>query len=88
MSAAWRVELSRPAAKAFNKLDRAVQRRVAAAIDGLSRDPRPPGARKLVASDGLWRVRVGDYRLVYTIQDDVLVVLVVRVAHRCEVYDR
>ncbi|MDR2180016.1 MAG: type II toxin-antitoxin system RelE/ParE family toxin [Synergistaceae bacterium] len=51
----------------------------------LADNPRPVGCKKLKGSDS-WRIRVGDYRVVYEIYDDVLVVLVVRVAHRREVY--
>jgi mRNA interferase RelE/StbE len=48
----------------------------------LREDPRPPGSKKLTNSDGLWRVRVGNYRIVYTIKDDVLLVLVLQVLRR------
>jgi mRNA interferase RelE/StbE len=59
--------------------------RIAAAILTLADNPRPRGCKKLTGQD-LYRVRVGDYRVVYEIHDDVLVVLVVRVAHRREAY--
>jgi mRNA interferase RelE/StbE len=61
--------------------------RVRAAIDGLSTDPRPPGAAKL-AGRGDFRVRVGDYRIVFAIDDGASVVIVARIAHRREVYRR
>lgn len=53
----------------------------------LAQNPRPPGARALQGRPGI-RVRVGDYRIIYTIEDDVLVVVVVRLGHRRDVYDR
>ncbi|MDX2055276.1 MAG: type II toxin-antitoxin system RelE/ParE family toxin [Polyangiaceae bacterium] len=53
--------------------------------DSLADEPRPSGAKKLVESD-YWRVRVGDYRVVYSIEDSVLVILVIRVGHRRDVY--
>jgi mRNA interferase RelE/StbE len=53
----------------------------------LAQDPRPPAARALQARPGL-RVRVGDYRIIYTVADDVLLVVVVTLGHRREVYDR
>lgn len=53
----------------------------------LGQDPRPPGARALQGRPGL-RVRVGDHRIVYTVKDDVLVVVVVRLGHRRDVYDQ
>ncbi|MEK7411986.1 MAG: type II toxin-antitoxin system RelE/ParE family toxin [Planctomycetota bacterium] len=57
-----------------------------AAIDALAHNPRPPGAKKLVGGAGEWCIRVGDYRIVYEVHGGRLVVLVVRVAHRREVY--
>jgi mRNA interferase RelE/StbE len=56
------------------------------AIEKLSLDPRPPGCLKLVSEADQWRVRVGDWRVVYVIEDERLVVVVVRVAPRCGVY--
>lgn len=53
----------------------------------LAQDPRPPGARALQGRPGL-RVRVGDYRILYTVDDDVLLVVVVRLGHRRDVYDQ
>ena len=60
--------------------------RVARRIDGLADNPRPPGVEKLKGAEGLWRVRVGDYRVIYTVRDEVLLVLVIRIGHRREVY--
>jgi mRNA interferase RelE/StbE len=57
-----------------------------ARIRALADDPRPQGSEKITGSDDLYRIRSGDYRAIYTIQDDRLVVLVVRVAHRRDVY--
>ncbi|WP_434743790.1 type II toxin-antitoxin system RelE family toxin [Micromonospora sp. SH-82] len=56
-------------------------------MDDLEQDARPAGCRKLVGEDGQWRIRIGDYRVVYAIFDQELVVLVVRVAHRSSVYE-
>ena len=55
-------------------------------IDALADNPRPPGTVKLTAEDNLYRVRVGDYRIVYRIEDRRLVVLIVRIGHRREIY--
>ena len=74
------------AAKELHKLDRAVARPIAVAVAALSAEPRPAGVRRLTGSTDLWRLRVGDYRVVYTIRDSELIVLVVRVAHRGKVY--
>lgn len=78
----------RPAAlRALRKIDPTAGDRIRSALALLSVDPRPPGARRLTGRPG-WRVRVGDYRVIYTIHDDVLVIVVVTVGHRREVYDR
>lgn len=82
----YRVQVSPAAGRELRKLDRVAQRRIQAAIELLADNPRPPGARKLVGGDGEWRVRTGDYRIVYEIRDDVLVVLVLRVDQRREIY--
>lgn len=65
-----------------------IRRRIAAAIDELAAEARPPGAGKLAGADDLYRVRVGDYRIVYQIQDERLIVLVVRVGHRKDIYGK
>lgn len=85
---AYRVELTPAAVRQLGKLDRAVQLRVRAAIDLLSEDPRPPRATKLVGGDGEWRVRTGDFRIIYQIDDGVLLVLVLALGHRRDVYRR
>lgn len=74
------------ALKELSNLDKAVARRVVKAIDRLGTEPRPAGVRALVGFPGLFRVRVGDYRIVYTVKDAELIVLVLRVAHRSVVY--
>ena len=61
--------------------------RLEGAIAMLADDPRPPSSRRLSGRDG-WRVRIGDYRVIYRIEDEVLVVVVVTVGHRREVYQR
>ena len=74
------------ALKELTKLDKPVARRIVRATDALSADPRPNGSRPLVGYPDLWRIRVGDYRVVYTIKDAELVVLALRIAHRSSVY--
>ncbi|WP_111719085.1 type II toxin-antitoxin system RelE/ParE family toxin [Homoserinimonas sp. OAct 916] len=74
------------ALKEIGNLDKAVARRVVKAIDRLSSEPRPAGVRALVGFPGLFRIRVGDYRIVYTVKGAELIVLVLRVAHRSVVY--
>jgi mRNA interferase RelE/StbE len=79
----------RPAAlRQLRKVPKDALRRIRMATEDLRDEPRPEGAAKLAGTHDLWRIRVGDYRVVYTIADDVLVVTVVRVGHRREVYRR
>lgn len=82
-----RVELRPAAVRAMRRLDPQVRRRVQGAIALLADDPRPPSARALRGRPG-FRVRVGDNRIIYTIDDDVLLVIVVTLGHRRDVYDR
>ena len=82
----YRVEFTTAAAKEVRKLEPQVRRRILAGISELERDPRPHGVRKLAGYSDAWRVRVGDYRVLYEISDGRVLVTVVRVAHRREVY--
>ena len=84
----YQIRVAPAALRQLRKLDGAALRRVQAAIELLADEPRPSGARKLVGGDGEWRVRTGDYRIVYEVNDGVLLVLVVAVGHRREVYRR
>ena len=84
----YRVQVAPAVVGQLRKLDGSALRRVQAAIELLAEEPRPGGAKKLVGGDGEWRVRTGDYRIVYEINDGVLLVLVVAVGHRREVYQR
>jgi mRNA interferase RelE/StbE len=83
----YRIELRPAAVRALRKLDPAVRHRPQGAIALLAQDPRTPAARALQGRPGL-RIRVGDYRISYAVVDDVLVVVVVTLGHRREVYDR
>lgn len=83
----YRIELRPAAVKALRKIDSQDQRRIQGAIALLGEDPRPPGAKALHGRNGL-RVRVGNYRIIYTVLDDVLLIVVVTVGHRKDVYDR
>ena len=85
-AARYTLEVRPAAARVIRKLPKPVAGRIKAAADALLEDPRPPGARTLTGRPGWYRVRVGDYRIVYTVRDDVLVVLVLAVGHRREIY--
>ena len=83
----YQVTVERRAAKFLRTLtDKRLALRLREAIDGLAENPRAPGSVKLQGDGELYRVRVGDYRIVYQIQDAVLVVLVVQIGHRREIY--
>jgi len=82
----YRVEYAPAADKQIRRLDPVAQDRVIRTVALLASNPRPPKATQLVGGGGEWRVRTGDYRIVYEVRDDVLLVLVVRVGQRREVY--
>lgn len=84
---AYRVEFRPRADKQLQALPRSVQLRVVAALTRLEDDPRPHGVRKLKGADDFYRIRVGDYRVVYQIHDDRLLVLVIRIGHRRDIYE-
>ncbi len=83
---AYRIEIKRPARKALLALPQAYRSRIAEAIEALASDPRRPGTRKLAGVEHLYRLRIGDYRVVYEIHDERLIIVVVKVGHRREVY--
>lgn len=85
-SGPYLVQYDPRALEELTKLDKPAARCIVKAIDALASDPRPGGARQLVGYSGLWRIRIGDYRVIYTIRDDELVVLALRVAHRGAAY--
>ncbi|TFD50274.1 type II toxin-antitoxin system RelE/ParE family toxin [Cryobacterium frigoriphilum] len=82
----FRIELRPAAVKALRQIDPQDRPRVQGAIAMLGEAPRPPGARALQGRDG-YRVRVGDYRIIYTIRNDILLVVVVTVGYRRDVYE-
>jgi mRNA interferase RelE/StbE len=85
-AARYRVELTPAAARQFRKLSPEVRRRLKVKIDALAVEPRPAGVEKLAGEDGFYRVRAGDYRIVYSVDDGVLLVLLVTIGHRADVY--
>jgi len=78
----YRVEIARRAIRSIAKLPRKEQLRVRAAIDLLVGNPRPPGCVAIAGEDSVYRVRVGDYRILYEVIDERLVIQGVRVGHR------
>ncbi|QGK68838.1 type II toxin-antitoxin system RelE/ParE family toxin [Allosaccharopolyspora coralli] len=84
----YRLEITRDAVKTLAKLDKPIRRRLQAAIEKLRDDPRPGGVVAVTGQPGYLRRRVGDYRILYRVDDNQLVVVVVALGHRREVYER
>jgi len=84
----YEVALAPAAARQLRKFDPQVRRRLQAAIELLATEPRPPAATRLVGGAGEWRVRTGDYRIVYEIEEERLLVLVLSAGRRREIYQR
>ena len=82
----YKIAFDRPAERAFRRLPADVQQALARRLSALADDIHPPDSRKLQGTSNCYRLRHGDYRLVYTILEDQIVVLVMRVGHRSEVY--
>jgi mRNA interferase RelE/StbE len=83
---AYTVELAPAAERQLNALAKPLRNRLIAHLLNLQHDPRPPGVKKL--SDETYRIRVGDYRIIYDVVDQTLLVLVLTIGHRREVYRR
>lgn len=82
----YRVEFVSSAEREFLRLPRTHRQRIGTRIDALATDPRPPGCLKMSGQKNLWRIRVGDYRVIYSIEDAPLIVTITKVAHRRESY--
>jgi len=82
----YRIEFVSSAAKEFRTLEPSAKCRIASTIDTLSQNPRPVGARKLRGHHHLYRIRVGDYRIVYEIDDQIKVLWITRIRHHRDVY--
>lgn len=85
---AHRIEVSPAAARQLKKIDRRVLPQIVEKIDSLAGEPRPRGCEKLSGYDNLYRVRVGDYRIVYGVEDRLVLVVVLKVGNRADVYQR
>jgi mRNA interferase RelE/StbE len=84
--AEYRIVLARSAERELLSLPGSVEARVAVAIDSLAQEPRPSGVKKLKGTSDLWRIRVGDYRIVYRIDDRKHEVDISHIRHRKDVY--
>jgi len=86
--ASYDVALTSTAQRELGKLPVQLIARIVPRLENLASDPRPPGCKKLSGGDDEWRIRMGDYRVVYTIDDARSLVEVTRIRHRSEVYRR
>jgi len=85
----YSIVVSRSAEKDLEKLPSQIVKRVGKAIDELEITPKPPGSKKLKATtENLWRIRVGDYRIIYSIDDNIYVVDIRKVGHRKDIYNK
>jgi len=82
----FRIEFKRPARKALDGIPDIHANRIRVAIDALASDPFPHGHRKLVGSEAKYRIRVGDYRVVYNVENQELVSFIIRIGHRKDIY--
>jgi mRNA interferase RelE/StbE len=85
-SSPWRIQLSRQVERTLRRLHNPLLARLRAAIRALAQNPRPPGCIKLTGEDNLYRIRVGDWRIIYLIEDEEMIVLIVKVASRGNAY--
>ena len=83
----FRIEVTPRARKDLKALPKRERQRVSEQIDGLKTDPRPVGCKKLEGREDFYRIRVGDHRVVCQIEDDILLILIVRVGDRREIYE-
>lgn len=82
----WQIIIARQPQKVLHKLSKDLLKRLDRAIMGLANNPRPEGCKKLAGHDNLFRIRVGDWRISYAIEDDRLIILVLEVAPRGGAY--
>lgn len=84
--ASYKIEISRTAEKRLKKLPKADRRRVVGAILELAGDPNPRGARKLYGYEDVFRIRVGHYRILYSVSELEIVIIILKIGHRKDVY--
>jgi len=83
----FKVSITSRAERELKRLDRPVKNRIVSAISALASDPRPPGCLKVRSEEGVWRIRVADWRVGYRVDDNASEVLVVKIAHRSDFYE-
>jgi len=83
----YKISVTNRAEKDLKRLERSTKNRVVTSISNLAEEPRPAGCRKIQSEEGVWRIRVGDWRIGYFIDDAKLEITIIRIAHRKEFYD-
>jgi mRNA interferase RelE/StbE len=83
----YKINITSRAERELKRLDRPVKNRIVSAIMALAVDPRPHGCLKVKSEEGVWRIRAGDWRVGYQVDDSTSEVLVVRIGHRSEFYE-
>lgn len=83
----YKISITKRAEKDLKNLERAAKNRVVTAILNLKNDSRPVGCRKILSEEGVWRIRVGDWRVGYLVDDVNQEINIIRIAHRKEFYD-
>lgn len=84
--ASYKINWKRSAKKELRKLNKSVILRILQSVESLAEDPLQTGSKKLVGSDSIYRIRVGDYRIIYSIEFSVLTIEIIKVGHRRQVY--
>ena len=85
MKVKYEIEIEKSALKVLQKIPTSDRNKIINSIEGLAFDPRPHGAKKLSGRDG-WRIRIGNYRVIYEIEDHICYILVLDVGHRKDIY--
>lgn len=82
----YRIEVKKSAAKTLKKIPKADRKRIVDKIDNLAKSPPNPDITKMKGNNPFYKVRIGDYRIVYEIQDEVLLILIIKIGHRKDIY--
>ncbi len=84
----YKIELSKRSIKELKKLPKFQQKKIAVKIDRISKNPYSRNAKKLIGEKDLFRVRSGDYRIIYQVKDKILLILILKIGHRKEIYKK
>lgn len=83
----YKVLIDKRVRKDIDKIPKVFAKKIIVAIEDLANSPRPSGCKKLIDFDDLYRIRVGKYRIIYSIEDEVLTVIVIKIGHRQSIYE-